>query len=137
MRDTDLMEMALALVSGLTSEKAAAMLGVDDSSLQRWRKGEWQRINEKTRARLNTALVAHGKLAAPNTPLPPLMTSREVAEYLRLTLKQLAHKVRTRQIPFLRMGRTLRFRRTEIDAWIESVPVIVKESMRGKWRRHG
>jgi len=64
-----------------------------------------------------------------------LMDAVEVAEYLKLTAKQLAYKVRTRQIPYLKLGTTLRFRRSELDAWIREFPAMPGESRRGKWDR--
>lgn len=48
----------------------------------------------------------------------PLMTSADVAAYLQVsegTVKQWVHR---RILPFVKVGRLNRFRREDIDAWV-------------------
>lgn len=60
----------------------------------------------------------------PKDPLPPddesLMTLQEVAEYLRLSEDVVYQMVRAGEIPGFKIGKQWRFRRSEIDAWLES-----------------
>lgn len=49
---------------------------------------------------------------------PELLTLPEAAAYLRLARQTVYNLVSRRQIPFLRAGRQLRFRRTELDRWL-------------------
>jgi excisionase family DNA binding protein len=49
----------------------------------------------------------------------PLMNAEEVGEYLGLTKGTIYQKVSKGEIPFLKLGHTVRFRRSEIDQWIE------------------
>ena len=48
-----------------------------------------------------------------------LMTAEEVATYLGYALGTIYNKVQAGEIPHKRLGRTIRFRRSDIDAWIE------------------
>jgi excisionase family DNA binding protein len=49
------------------------------------------------------------------------MTSREAAEYLRIHLKTLRDLVRDGKLQQVRLGwRTVRFRREDLDAFVES-----------------
>lgn len=50
----------------------------------------------------------------------PLMKVGEVAEYLGLAERTIYNKVHRNEIPHKKVGTQLRFRRSEIDAWIES-----------------
>lgn len=49
----------------------------------------------------------------------PLMKVPEVAEYLGLAESTVRNKVQAGEIPYKKVGRSVRFRRAEIDAWIE------------------
>jgi excisionase family DNA binding protein len=50
-----------------------------------------------------------------------LMTARELADYLGVAYDWVIDKWEAGEIPGFRLGhRTLRFRRSEIDAWMES-----------------
>jgi len=51
------------------------------------------------------------------------MTPRETADYLGLTLKGLYSRVAMRQLPFSRLGGSLRFRRSELDGLLEETKV--------------
>jgi excisionase family DNA binding protein len=46
------------------------------------------------------------------------MTSKEAASYLRVTLDRLHRLVSNQDIPFSRIGRSLRFDRLDLDAWM-------------------
>lgn len=49
----------------------------------------------------------------------PLMTVEEVAEYLRFKPGTIRQWVKTREIPHVKAGRSTRFRKSDIDRWIE------------------
>jgi len=55
------------------------------------------------------------------------MTPRETANYLRISLKSVYSRVAMRQLPFSRLGGSLRFRRSELDGLLEETKV---EAMR-------
>ena len=48
----------------------------------------------------------------------PIMTSKEVAEYLRIHQATLSKLVRRGEIPGFKIGRDYRFRRDQIDKWM-------------------
>jgi len=48
----------------------------------------------------------------------PVMTSKEVAEYLRIHQATLSKLVRRGEIPGFKIGRDYRFRRDQIDKWM-------------------
>lgn len=48
------------------------------------------------------------------------MTSKEAAAYLRISLDRLHRLTSNRDIPYSRIGRSLRFDRLDLDAWIRS-----------------
>ena len=47
-----------------------------------------------------------------------LLTAEEIADYLGYSVRTIYDKVQRDQIPHIRLGRTVRFRRAQIDAWI-------------------
>ena len=47
-----------------------------------------------------------------------LMTAREVASYLRCSVTTVRRLVLRGKAPHYRLGRMIRFRRSEIDAWL-------------------
>lgn len=49
-----------------------------------------------------------------------LMTVEEAAEYLRLAEGTIKNRVSDGTIPYLKAGGLVRFRRSELDAWMES-----------------
>lgn len=61
-------------------------------------------------------------------PEDRLMTAEEVATYLGYALGTVYNKVQAGEIPHKRLGRAIRFRRSEIDAWIEDNAQAVKAS---------
>jgi excisionase family DNA binding protein len=50
-----------------------------------------------------------------------LLTAEEVASRLRVTPAWVYAQTRRRQIPHLRLGRYVRYRREALDKWIEQV----------------
>jgi len=47
-----------------------------------------------------------------------LMTTTELAEYLRISRASVYRLVRQKQIPVSKVGRQLRFRRDTVDMWL-------------------
>ncbi len=59
--------------------------------------------------------------------LGEILTVSEVAEYLRINPQTVYRKAKAGEIPAVRIGRAIRFRRSELDAWLKSqelAPVI-------------
>ena len=59
----------------------------------------------------------------PKTPelkqsLPPLLTSREVAEILQVSTRKLAEMKADGLIPFVQVGRSIRFAKGDVESWI-------------------
>ncbi len=52
--------------------------------------------------------------------LGEILTVAEVAEYLRINPQTVYRKAKAGEIPAMRIGRAIRFRRTELDAWLKS-----------------
>ena len=48
------------------------------------------------------------------------MTTEEVLEYLQVNLRTVYRLIRRRNIPAIRVGRQWRFRRGDIEAWLET-----------------
>jgi excisionase family DNA binding protein len=48
----------------------------------------------------------------------PLMTVRDVAEYMRLAEQTIQRYVLKREIPFHKVGKVIRFRFSEVERWI-------------------
>ena len=51
--------------------------------------------------------------------LADVMTVSEVAQYLRVNPQTVYRKVKAGELPTLRIGRAIRFRRAELDAWLK------------------
>ena len=51
-------------------------------------------------------------------PKEKLMTAREVADYLQCSLSTVRRMVGRGGIPHFRLGKLVRFRRTDVDAWL-------------------
>ncbi|MBI3615048.1 MAG: helix-turn-helix domain-containing protein [Candidatus Omnitrophica bacterium] len=55
-----------------------------------------------------------------------VMTVSEVAEYLRVNPQTVYRKAKVGELPAVRIGRAIRFRRSELDAWMkESSSMLV------------
>jgi excisionase family DNA binding protein len=59
----------------------------------------------------------HGEVPV-DTHLPDIMIAREVAKYLRISLKSVYTMARAQQIPCTIIGKTFRFSRKKIEALI-------------------
>ncbi len=46
-----------------------------------------------------------------------LLTKKEIADFLNVSIKMIDRKVQLNEIPYLKIGRLVRFRRSEILAW--------------------
>ena len=55
--------------------------------------------------------------------LPALLTIDEVAEFLRISKTSVYRLVERRDLPFCRVGRTLRFRREDLEAYLRACRV--------------
>lgn len=49
---------------------------------------------------------------------PALLTIEEVAEFLRVSKTSVYRLVERRELPFCRVGRTLRFTRTDLESYL-------------------
>ena len=58
------------------------------------------------------------------------MTVQEVAQYLRMRPLAVYRKVKRKEIPFLKAGRSIRFRKDEIDEWLQTGHPSPKEMER-------
>jgi excisionase family DNA binding protein len=52
-----------------------------------------------------------------------LLTRAELMEYLRISRGTLDKLMRRHEIPFIKLGKKVLFRKREIDAWLESKKV--------------
>ena len=51
------------------------------------------------------------------------MTKRELMEYLRISKGTVDKMMKQRDLPFLKLGKRVLFKRCEIDAWLEKYRV--------------
>jgi excisionase family DNA binding protein len=52
---------------------------------------------------------------------PAVLTTREAAQYLKISLPTLHRRVREGEIPYFRIGRALRFRVEDLDAFVAAL----------------
>lgn len=52
--------------------------------------------------------------------LNDVMTVSEVAEYLRVNPQTVYRKAKAGELPAVRIGRAIRFRRTELESWLKT-----------------
>ncbi len=52
-----------------------------------------------------------------------VMTVSEVAVYLRVNPQTVYRKAKTGELPALRIGRAIRFRKVELDEWMKTASV--------------
>lgn len=55
-----------------------------------------------------------------------LMPVQEAAQYLGYAVNTLYDKVQADEIPHIRLGRSIRFRKSELDDWIEEQRRLAK-----------
>lgn len=60
------------------------------------------------------------------------LDNAQAAAYLGCTSKTLRAWVGQRRVPFIRVGRLVRFRRSDLDAWLEARLVPVETGVLGK-----
>lgn len=53
-------------------------------------------------------------------PREALMTVAEVSDYLACSVSLVRRLARRSEIPHYRLGRLMRFRRTDVDAWLQA-----------------
>jgi len=58
-----------------------------------------------------------------NFSFEPLLGSDEAAQLLKIHPKTLQRMARQRQIPGIQIGKLWRFRRSELNAWVEKIIV--------------
>jgi excisionase family DNA binding protein len=49
-----------------------------------------------------------------------LFTKAELMEYLRVSRGTIDKLIRRREVPFIKLGKKVLFRKKEIDAWLET-----------------
>lgn len=54
-----------------------------------------------------------------------VMTVSEVAQYLRVNPQTVYRKTKAGELPAVRIGRAIRFRRSELEAWFKKEPISV------------
>jgi len=54
-----------------------------------------------------------------SSPLPSFLTTDDVLGYLRVTPRTIYRLIRDGELPAVRIGRQWRFRRSDLDAWLE------------------
>ncbi len=59
-----------------------------------------------------------------------VMTVSEVAVYLRVNPQTVYRKAKTGELPALRIGRAIRFRRTELDEWMKTAGRTVEHEVK-------
>lgn len=59
-----------------------------------------------------------------------IMTLKDVSEYLKIAEKTLYGYVQKGQIPGIKIGSAWRFRKSEIDAWLDDQRKLTEESTR-------
>ncbi|GAG51139.1 unnamed protein product, partial [marine sediment metagenome] len=52
-------------------------------------------------------------------PVPEVMTARQLADYLQINLQVLYRYIRQGLIPVAKLGKTVRFKKSVIDHWLE------------------
>lgn len=69
--------------------------------------------------------------AAETDPTSRLMTLEDLAQYLTVSPRWVYDNHQSLGMPALRIGRTLRFRRTQIDAWLDTLSAPANAAERG------
>ena len=71
-----------------------------------------------------------------STTKPPLLDANAVAEALGTTRRHVQRLVAERRIPFVKVGRFVRFDPAALDVWLESqrVDAVPRPSRYGSWR---
>jgi excisionase family DNA binding protein len=74
----------------------------------------------------STPRAAHTRSATPKASTGEYLTVEQAAEYLNITDHFVRRLIRERRIPFVKVGRLVRIRRTEIDDYLAGrhVPAV-------------
>jgi excisionase family DNA binding protein len=68
----------------------------------------------------------------PADPLPHLLSIDELAEHLGVTVRHVRRLIAERRIPFLRVGRLIRFDPAEVTAWLDGRRVTGSRPAQGR-----
>ena len=75
--------------------------------------------------------MSHRGLRATGEAMPderePWVTSDEICGYLRISVNTLTRWIAVRGMPANRVGRSLRFKISEVDAWVRSTPAADRD----------
>ncbi len=63
-------------------------------------------------------------------PAEPYLSFEQAVEYLKTTERSLADRVRAREIPHIKDGKFTKFKREDLDAYMESRRVMPIEELR-------
>jgi excisionase family DNA binding protein len=66
--------------------------------------------------------------SAPTASLAPLIDIHCVAEILAVTPRHIQRLVAERRIPYLRVGRFIRFDRAELSVWLDQQRIVAQRS---------
>jgi excisionase family DNA binding protein len=75
-------------------------------------------MTEENKGEMPAEGFGEGLRAAPSGDFPEVMTVRQAAEYLQVNEQVLYRYVREGKVPVAKMGATIRFKRSVIDAWL-------------------
>jgi excisionase family DNA binding protein len=62
---------------------------------------------------------ADQKASAVRPEMPSFLTTEEVLTYLKVTPRTIYRLIRTGELPAVRIGRQWRFRKDDLDAWLD------------------
>ena len=63
-------------------------------------------------------------------PAEPYLSFDQAVDYLKTTARSLKDRVRAREIPYIKDGKFIKFRRKDLDAYMESRRVTPIEELR-------
>ncbi len=63
--------------------------------------------------------------------LAEVMTVSEVAQFLRVNPQTVYRKAKAGELPAVRIGRAIRFRRSELEAWLKTLSRLSNTSTNG------
>ncbi len=66
--------------------------------------------------------------------LDKLMTTEELVKYLNLDLRTIYGFIKNKKIPAIKIGREWRFRKRDIDLWLDEHRVIPLKPQIVKWK---
>lgn len=75
-------------------------------------------LSQLIRSEVRAALADRGPLVA---NAPPVLTSEEAAAFLKMPVGVLRKRVRDGEVPSFKIGKVLRFRVTELEAWLDAL----------------